>query len=165
MQPLARFLKQGAVGDFMGERMLEGVLGIRKEARLVEKLGRLQMRKPPMHRILRRLRDGVEQHGTTARRPGRTSVRWRSGTSSATDTRYRLSTEIDLSPRSTSPMNLPLTDERSPSCSWLRPRCFRSSRSRWPRNFRTWGTARSLMQLAHAIKVNRAAWFIEHRDS
>src|SRR5712691_1132844 len=45
--------------------------------------------------------------GTTARRPGRTSVRWRSGTSSATDTRYRLSIEIDFSPRSTSPMNLP----------------------------------------------------------
>jgi hypothetical protein len=41
MQGLAPILEQRAVGDFMGERMLEGVLGIRKEARLVQKLGRL----------------------------------------------------------------------------------------------------------------------------
>ena len=62
VQGLAPVLEQGAVGDFMGERVLEGVLGIRKEARLVQKLGRLQMREPPLHRILRRLRHGVEQH-------------------------------------------------------------------------------------------------------
>ena len=47
VQGLAPVLEQGAVGDFMGERMLEGVLGIREEARLVQKLGRLQMRRAP----------------------------------------------------------------------------------------------------------------------
>ena len=46
VQGLAPFLEQRAVGDFMGERVLEGVFGIGKEPRLVEKLGRLQMREP-----------------------------------------------------------------------------------------------------------------------
>ena len=62
VEGVAPVLEQGAVGDFMGERMLEGVLGIREEPCLVEKLGRLQMREPPMYRFLRRLRHGVEQH-------------------------------------------------------------------------------------------------------
>jgi hypothetical protein len=61
VQGLAAVLEQRPVGDFMGERVLEGVFGIRKEARLVQKLGRLQTREPPLHRILRRLRHGVEQ--------------------------------------------------------------------------------------------------------
>ena len=35
----AALLQQGAVGDLVGERVLEGVLEIGKEARLVEELG------------------------------------------------------------------------------------------------------------------------------
>src|SRR4030095_6997840 len=62
MQGLAPFLKQGAIGDFMGERMLEGVFGIREEAYLVQELGRLQIRESPLHRVLRQPRHGVEQH-------------------------------------------------------------------------------------------------------
>src|SRR5438445_1081500 len=38
VQLLAPFLEQSAVSDFMGERMLEGVLAIRKEAGRVQKL-------------------------------------------------------------------------------------------------------------------------------
>ena len=49
-------------GDLLGQRMLEGVLGIRKEARLVQKLGRLQMREPPLRRILWQFPHGLEQH-------------------------------------------------------------------------------------------------------
>src|SRR5215813_14641022 len=41
---LAPVLRHGAVGDFMSERVLERVRGIRKEARLVQELGRAQMR-------------------------------------------------------------------------------------------------------------------------
>src|SRR5262245_15842871 len=73
-----------------------------------------------------------------------TSVRSRSGTSRATETRYRLSIEIDFSPRSTSPMNLPLRPEPLPRRSWLSARCLRRARRRWPRNFLTCLTARSV---------------------
>jgi len=59
VQGLAPFLEQGAVGDFVGERMLEGVLGLRIEARLLKKLGPLEMREPSLRRLLRRLRRGV----------------------------------------------------------------------------------------------------------
>jgi hypothetical protein len=59
---LAPILEQRAIGDFMGQRMLEGVLRLRKEPRLVQKLGCLQMRQPPLHRILRCLRHSLEQH-------------------------------------------------------------------------------------------------------
>ena len=45
--------------------------------------------------------------GTADGLSARTAVSSRSGISSATDTRYRLSMEIDFSPRSTSPMNFP----------------------------------------------------------
>jgi hypothetical protein len=62
VESLAPFLEQGAVGDLMSERVLEGVLGIRKQTRLVQELRRLQMREPPLHRLLPRLRHGVEQH-------------------------------------------------------------------------------------------------------
>src|SRR5262249_43025284 len=47
VQNLTPFLKQRPVGDFMGERVLEGVLQVRKQARLVEKLGLLKMPQPP----------------------------------------------------------------------------------------------------------------------
>src|SRR5882724_5259573 len=83
--------------------------------------------------------------GTADGLSARTSVSSRSGISSATDTRYRLSMEIDFSPRSTSPMNLPDRPARSPSRSWLSARCLRSARNRCPRNFRTCFTARSPM--------------------
>ena len=73
-----------------------------------------------------------------------TSVRSRRGTSSATDTRYRLSIEIDFSPRSTSPMNFPLSPDPLPSRSWLSARCLRRARRRCPRNFPTCLTARSV---------------------
>src|SRR5213593_1617787 len=64
-----------------------------------------------------------------------TSVRSRRGTSRAVATWYRLSSEIDFSPRSTSPMNFPLRPERSPSRSWLSNRCFLRERRRCPKNF------------------------------
>ena len=41
----------------MGQRVLEGVLQIREELRLVEELRLLQMREPPPQRLLRLLRD------------------------------------------------------------------------------------------------------------
>src|SRR5215831_11694428 len=41
MQGLSPVLEQGTVSDFMGEGMLEGVFGLRKKARLVQKFGRL----------------------------------------------------------------------------------------------------------------------------
>src|SRR5262249_44874582 len=49
------------VGDIVGERMLEGVLDIRKEAGLVEELGRLQVGEPPANALLGHVRDGLEQ--------------------------------------------------------------------------------------------------------
>ena len=61
VQVLAPLLEQRAVGDFMGERVLEGVLGIWKKPRLVQKLRLLQMRESPLHRVLRQLGHGVEQ--------------------------------------------------------------------------------------------------------
>src|SRR5262249_57073790 len=45
-------LEQAAVGDFVGERVLEGVLEVGKEARLVEELGGLQMAEPAPKRRL-----------------------------------------------------------------------------------------------------------------
>src|SRR4051812_14816495 len=83
--------------------------------------------------------------GTADGLSARTSVSSRSGISSATETRYRLSMEMDFSPRSTSPMNLPERPERSPRRSWLSARCLRSARRRCPRNFLTCLTARSPM--------------------
>ena len=44
----ASLLERGTVGDLVGERMLEGVLGIGEEPGLVQELGRLQMREPPL---------------------------------------------------------------------------------------------------------------------
>src|SRR3989454_4008082 len=73
-----------------------------------------------------------------------TSVRSRRGTSSATETRYRLSMEIDFSPRSTSPMNFPLSPDPLPRRSRLNASCLRRARNRCPRNFRTCLTARSV---------------------
>src|SRR5262252_5411127 len=54
-------LEHVAVGNIMGERMLEGVLDIRKEARLVEELSRLEVGEPPANALLGRVRDSVEE--------------------------------------------------------------------------------------------------------
>jgi len=43
--------EQGAVRDFMGQRVLERVLAVRREAYLVQELRRLQPREAPMERI------------------------------------------------------------------------------------------------------------------
>src|SRR6267143_3042634 len=93
----------------------------------------------------RQRRRSLDSLGTADGLSARTSVSSRSGISSATDTRYRLSMEIDFSPRSTSPMNLPDRPARSASRPWLRPRCLRRARTRCPKNFLTCWTARSLM--------------------
>src|SRR5215470_5485653 len=54
---LAPLFEQGAVGHFMRERVLEGVLGIREEPRLVEELRCLQPRESTLEVILGHLRD------------------------------------------------------------------------------------------------------------
>src|SRR5262249_20349618 len=54
-------LEHVAVGNIMGERMLEGVLDIWKEARLVEELGGLEVGEPPANALLGHVRDRVEQ--------------------------------------------------------------------------------------------------------
>src|SRR5215467_4821581 len=46
----------------MGERVLEGVLGIGKETRLVQELRRQQALEPPLHHLLRRLGHCMEQY-------------------------------------------------------------------------------------------------------
>jgi hypothetical protein len=61
MQRPPPLLEKAAVGDLVGEGVLEGVLVLREEARLVEKLGRLQMCKAAMQRRLGQLGNGLEQ--------------------------------------------------------------------------------------------------------
>ena len=46
------FLEQTAVGDFVGEGVLEGVFVVGKEPRLVEEFGGLEVRKATMQRRL-----------------------------------------------------------------------------------------------------------------
>ena len=53
MQHPPSFLEQTAVGYFVGEGVLEGVFVVRKESRLVEKFGRLQVREATMQRLPR----------------------------------------------------------------------------------------------------------------
>ena len=48
-------LQEAAVGHFVGEGMLEGVLGLGDEARLVEELAGLQARQPVLQDVLREL--------------------------------------------------------------------------------------------------------------
>src|SRR4029453_16546132 len=50
MEVTASAAEDAPVGHLMGERVLEGVLEIGEEARLVEKLGRLKMAQPPTDR-------------------------------------------------------------------------------------------------------------------
>ena len=62
----AALLEQAAVGDLVGEGVLEGVLEIGEEARLVEELGRLQAGEPWRSVLVRYLGDRLEQ-GRAAR--------------------------------------------------------------------------------------------------
>src|SRR5262245_65982260 len=56
--PLA---KQAAVGDFVCQRVLERVLGIREEACLVEELGRREAREQAQEVLLAEVGHGAEQ--------------------------------------------------------------------------------------------------------
>ena len=53
MQRLAPLLQQAAVGHFVGQGMLEGVLALGKQAYLVEELGGLEVREATLQRLLR----------------------------------------------------------------------------------------------------------------
>ena len=59
-------LQQAAVRDLVGERVLEGVLEIRKEPGLVEELGGLQVVEPATERLVRQLGDRLEQRKGTS---------------------------------------------------------------------------------------------------
>src|SRR5262245_13834543 len=53
--------QQATIRDLLRERMLEGVLKIRKQPRLVEELGRLQMFEPSTELVLREFGNRLEQ--------------------------------------------------------------------------------------------------------
>ena len=57
----APLLQQAAVRDLVRERVLEGVLEVRKQPRLVEELGGLQAVEPAAERLVRQLGDRLEQ--------------------------------------------------------------------------------------------------------
>ena len=61
VQGLAPVLEQGAVRDFMGERVLEGVREVRIEAGLVEELGGLERFESAAERLVREFGDRLEQ--------------------------------------------------------------------------------------------------------
>jgi len=61
VQDTSALLEQGAVRHLVRQRMLEGLLALRKEARLVQKLGRLEVGQPPMQRHLGELSNGLQQ--------------------------------------------------------------------------------------------------------
>ena len=59
--PCRRSGSKVAVRDLVGERVLEGVLGIGRHARLVQELGGLQAVEPAAHCLVREIGDGLEQ--------------------------------------------------------------------------------------------------------
>ena len=61
MEHPSPLLQQSAIGHLLGEGVLEGVLYIGEEARLVEKLGRLQMSKAQAERLLRHVGYGLQE--------------------------------------------------------------------------------------------------------
>ena len=61
MERAPALLEHAAVGDLVGERVLEGVLEIREEARLVQELGRLEVAEPPAKVVLGHVRDGLQE--------------------------------------------------------------------------------------------------------
>src|SRR5262245_31379060 len=60
MQLLSAGLQQTAVGDFVGKGVLEGVLKVGKELRLVEEFCRLQACKVAPEHVLRRIHNPLE---------------------------------------------------------------------------------------------------------
>ena len=61
MQHAPALLEQAPVGDLVGERVLEGVLEIREQARLVEELRPLEVPEPLAQAVLGLLRDRLEE--------------------------------------------------------------------------------------------------------
>ena len=53
--------QEARVGHVAGQRVLEGVLQVGEELRLVEELGLVQMREPPAQGLLRLLRNHRQQ--------------------------------------------------------------------------------------------------------
>jgi hypothetical protein len=74
----APVLEDASVGDLVGKRVLEGVLKIREKARLVQKLGRLEMAEAPAQCVRRHVRNRLQE------REGHTSTRC-SATFNSTD--------------------------------------------------------------------------------
>src|SRR5262249_52995596 len=58
----APIVQHAAVCHLMGERMLEGVLGVRIETSLVEEFGGLQAAKSASKRLVRQVGDRLEQY-------------------------------------------------------------------------------------------------------
>ena len=61
MERAPPLLQQAAVGHLVGEGVLEGVLELGEEARLVEELGRLEVREAAVQRRLGQLGNGLQQ--------------------------------------------------------------------------------------------------------
>ena len=59
MQHPPPLLQETAVGHLVRQGVLEGVLALGEEARLVEELGRLEVRQAAMERLLGQLGDGA----------------------------------------------------------------------------------------------------------
>ena len=61
MQRPPPLLQKAAVGHLVGEGVLEGVRVVRKEARLIEEFGRLQVRQTAVQGVLGQLGNGLHQ--------------------------------------------------------------------------------------------------------
>src|SRR5205807_3764437 len=61
MKPAALLLEQAPVRDVVRERMLEGVLEVRKRSGLIEKLGDLQVVESAMKRFVGQVGDRLEK--------------------------------------------------------------------------------------------------------
>src|SRR5215510_724136 len=61
VQGTPTLLQQAAVGHLMGQGVLEGILALGKEARLVEELGSLQVGETAMQRLFGNLSDSLQQ--------------------------------------------------------------------------------------------------------
>src|SRR6266849_7717901 len=62
MQRAPRLREESSIRDLVGQGVLEGVLGLRPGARLVEKLGALETLEGPLERVFRQPRYGLD-HG------------------------------------------------------------------------------------------------------
>jgi hypothetical protein len=61
MQGAPALLEEAAVGDLVGEAVLEGVGEIREETGLVQELGGLEVREAAAQGLLGQVRDGLEE--------------------------------------------------------------------------------------------------------